>query len=168
MSRRTAIEISLLSIGAAAVIAPCLLVFSMSAAKIIDSMKKGESTVSTTEQESGFWALVELFGHQQIAGFVSSQTIGGEAFIRVDVPRTEKQENWSKLFGKGAIYAITPMAEDLVKQKASSLEVAPLTAWDLPEEWRDKIKQKALPSPPSHELDEFDDDDKEDDYDEGL
>ena len=124
--------------------------------------------MSTTEQESGFWAVVELFGHQQIAGFVSSQTIGGETFVRVDVPETPKQNPWSKLFGKGAIYAITPMAEDLVKQKASVLEVAPLTAWDLPEEWRDKIKQKALPSPPSPELDEFEDDDEGNDYDEGL
>jgi len=37
------------------------------------------------------------------------------------------------------------MAEDLVRQKAEVLQVAPLTAWDLPEEWRAKIK--GLPAP---------------------
>lgn len=99
----------------------------------------------SAEQESGFWALVELFGHQQIAGYVSSQTVGGQAFVRVDVPETTRQAPWSKLYGAGAIYAITPMAEDLVKRKADLLQVAPLTAWDLPQEWRDKIKQRAIP-----------------------
>jgi hypothetical protein len=94
----------------------------------------------TEKQESGFWALVELFGHQQIAGFVCSHTVGGQSFVRVDVPATENQKAWSKLYGTGAIYAITPMAEDLVRQKASALEVAPLTQWDLPEEWREKIR----------------------------
>lgn len=116
------------------------------------------------KQESGFWALVELFGHSQIAGFVSSQTVGGQAFVRVDVPATSKQAPWSKLFGAGAIYAITPMAKDLVERKADALQVAPLTAWDLPEEWREKIRRPALPEPkgfkyPDADPDEFDDDD---------
>ena len=141
---------------AAAICGGCIVFVSMTFAGAFKTIKGG--TMSATEQEVGFWALVELFGHQQIAGFVSSQTIGGESFIRVDVPETPNQQPWSKLFGKSAIYAITPMAEDLVRHKAAVLEVAPLTAWDLPEEWRDKIKQKTLPSPPSHELDEFDDD----------
>jgi len=107
----------------------------------------------TDKQESGFWALVELFGHQQIAGWVTSQTVGGQSFVRVDVPDTAKQRGWSKLYGPGAIYAITPMAEELVRQKASALETAPLTAWDLPEEWRDKIKGRALPAPEPDEWD---------------
>ena len=98
-------------------------------------------------QEAGFWALVELFGHQQIAGHVSSETVGGQSFVRVDVPETSKQAGWSKLFGTGAIYAMTPMAEDLVRLKAEALQTAPLTAWDLPEEWRNKIRQPALPAP---------------------
>lgn len=105
-------------------------------------MGNGETMAAENE---GFWALVEIFGHQQIAGFVGSQTIGGQAFVRVDVPATSKQAAWSKLYGAGAIYAITPMAEDLVRQKADAIQAAPLTAWDLPEEWRAKIK--GLPAP---------------------
>jgi len=110
--------------------------------------------MTTTKEEQGFWALVELFGHQQIAGYVSSQTVGGQSFVRVDVPATSQQAKWSKLFGAGAIYGITPMAQDLVERKAEVLQVAPLSAWDLPEEWREKIRRPALPSP-----DGYDDDD---------
>ena len=33
------------------------------------------------EPENGFWALVELFGHQRIAGFVSEHAMGGETFV---------------------------------------------------------------------------------------
>jgi hypothetical protein len=32
------------------------------------------------------WAVVELFGHQQIAGRVTEASIGGCSFLRVDVP----------------------------------------------------------------------------------
>ena len=32
------------------------------------------------------WAIVEIFGHQRIAGKVTEQTIGGCSFVRVDVP----------------------------------------------------------------------------------
>ena len=108
------------------------------------------------QDNDGFWGIVEIFGHQRIAGFVSSQTVGGQSFVRVDVPATTKQAAWSKLYGAGAIYAMTPMAEDLVRQRASALEVAPLTAWDLPEAWREKIRQPALPSPVQEYQDEDD------------
>lgn len=35
------------------------------------------------------FAVVELFGHQIIAGKVSEQVIGGQGFVRVDVPAIE-------------------------------------------------------------------------------
>lgn len=32
------------------------------------------------------WAIIELMGHQRVAGRISQQTFGGAALIRVDVP----------------------------------------------------------------------------------
>jgi hypothetical protein len=68
------------------------------------------------------WAIVELFGHQQIAGFVSEAEIGGGSFIRVDVPAVNREgvnhEGCTKYFGPSAIYAIHP-CEDLVAREAA-------------------------------------------------
>jgi hypothetical protein len=73
------------------------------------------------EQKFEGWCVVELFGHQQIAGYVSEQVFGGGAFVRVDVPVTDHAEAHTKLFGEKAIYAIHPCAEEMAKQAAAGL-----------------------------------------------
>lgn len=57
------------------------------------------------------WAVVELFGHQVIAGMVSEQVIGGQGFVRVDVPAVNGSQAFTKFYGAGAIYAISPCDE---------------------------------------------------------
>lgn len=73
------------------------------------------------EQKFEGWCVVELFGHQQIAGYVSEQVFGGGAFVRVDVPATEYSEAHTKLYGEKAIYAIHPCSEEIAKKAAESL-----------------------------------------------
>jgi hypothetical protein len=69
------------------------------------------------EQESKFetWAIVELFGHQVIAGMVSEQVIGPGAFLRVDVPAVDGSPAFTRFFGQGAIYSITPVSEEVAR-----------------------------------------------------
>lgn len=85
-----------------------------------------------------FWAIIELFGHARIAGKVSEASIGGCSFIRVDVPAVEMQAAFTRYFGNGAIYSITPCSEELVRLAAKSIQAAPVTIY-IPE-------IKALPS----------------------
>ena len=85
-----------------------------------------------TAPENGFYALVELFGHQRIVGFVSEYQLGGESFVRVDVPQIEDVAGFTRLFGKGAIYAINPLTEDVAKRLAVSVRAVPLHAYALP------------------------------------
>ncbi|HUX16647.1 MAG TPA: hypothetical protein VMW52_09260, partial [Phycisphaerae bacterium] len=54
------------------------------------------------------WCIVELFGHQRMAGLVSEATIGGCAFVRVDVPAAEGAAAYTRFLGQGAVYAMTP------------------------------------------------------------
>jgi hypothetical protein len=77
------------------------------------------------------WAVVELFGHQQIVGQVSEQTIAGQGFIRVDVPATERQPAFTRLFGAGAIYAINPVTEEIARKFVNYYEQTPIAAYEL-------------------------------------
>lgn len=75
--------------------------------------------------------IVELFGHQRIAGKVSEQAIGGGGFIRVDVPKTSKREGFTKFYGPSAIYAMTPVSEQIAQIMAERMEVEPVSEWQL-------------------------------------
>lgn len=77
------------------------------------------------------WAVVELFGHQQIAGMVSEQVIAGQGFVRVDVPACGDQEAFTRLFGTGAIYSIIPTTEEIATAFARRNVARPINAWQL-------------------------------------
>lgn len=88
---------------------------------------------------------MELFGHQRIAGRVTEQTIGGCSFVRVDVPAVGKEQAFTKLFGQGAIYAITFTDEQAATLVADALRARPITPWDL------QRALKMLPEAPDDE-----------------
>jgi hypothetical protein len=75
------------------------------------------------------WAIVELFGHQRISGRVSEQTVGGCAFVRVDVPETKKAPAFTRLFGQGAIYSIIITDERSAKLAAEGCTPEPMERW---------------------------------------
>lgn len=88
-----------------------------------------EETQSPKFQE---WAIVELFGHQKIAGRVSEATIAGGAFIRVDVPAINEYPAFTRFFGPGAIYSINPTTEAIAKAAAAYHRSEPVQRYELP------------------------------------
>lgn len=78
------------------------------------------------------WAIVELFGHQKIAGQLSEATIGGCSFVRVDVPPAGGNPGFTKMYGNGAIYAINFVSEDVARRAANHYEVRPVQNYELP------------------------------------
>lgn len=78
------------------------------------------------------FAIIEIFGHTRIAGRVSEQTIAGQGFLRVDVPalpaagRYPEKPAFTRFYGPGAIYSITPVDEEMAVQAAQSMRVAPI------------------------------------------
>jgi len=84
-----------------------------------------------TEQKFEQHAIVELFGHQVIAGLVTEQVIGNQGFVRVDVPAVNGREAFTKFYGPGAIYAITPCDEDTCKAAVIGLRQKPIDIWKL-------------------------------------
>lgn len=92
------------------------------------------------------WAIVEVFGHQKYAGKVTEATIGGCSFVRIDIPQVGNKQPFSKMFGNGAIYAITPVTEETARAIAGHLRQEPVTEWDV---------RQAFPQLGQRTLDEF-------------
>lgn len=135
-----------------------------------------------TDQQSQFngFAIVEVFGHQKYAGYVTTEAFGQAVLFRVDVPplpereRVTKFAGWigetyappgttvkeqavqgyTKYFGPGAIYALTPCSEDVAKAAVEEMQPRQHAIVKMPEG-----AQAALP--PRKYGDGFDDDDED-------
>lgn len=77
------------------------------------------------------WGLLELFGHQRLAGKLSEQTIGGCHFIRIDVPKVGDTAAYTRFFTQGAIYGMTPMEETTARKLAAYLRAVPVSPYEL-------------------------------------
>ena len=96
--------------------------------------------------ESGMWVIMEIFGHQRIAGYMTEQVLGGQGFIRVDVPAVDGAQAHTKLYGPGAVYAINPVDEAIARLAAAQIKHAPVSEYGLrgvlrnmPEEHRQRL-----------------------------
>ena len=83
-----------------------------------------------SEPEMKSWALVELFGHQRIIGFLTQQTFGSGVLFRVDVPDLLKdskvqRKGFTRYFGLSAIYSITPIDEQTVRELLPMIDGTP-------------------------------------------
>ena len=121
--------------------------------------------MSTNTETKSFeqWCVVEIMGHKKFAGLVTEQTIGGTSFVRIDVPELlssdgEKviSERFTKLFGGGSIYCITPCTEETARAFAAGLRSEAFGLYDIP-----KIAAPVRRSFVDHDDDRYDDDDLE-------
>jgi len=86
-----------------------------------------------SEETFESWAVVELFGHQRMAGLVTEQTVGGCAFVRVDVPTDDGAGVlYTRLLGQGAIYAINIVSEQVAREAAKRLQTRPVYGYEIP------------------------------------
>jgi len=108
------------------------------------------------------FCIVEIMGHQVIAGKVSEETHFGAPLMRVDVPKSSKREGFTCYYGGGSIYKITPTTEQIVQAFVEKQDPEPIKPYML-----------ALPTMAAHveELDDIPDepdgwgDENDDNYD---
>jgi len=77
------------------------------------------------------WALLELFGHQRLAGRVTEATIAGGAFVRVDVPDAKGRIVMTKYLNPSAIYGISPCDENVAVAAAQTIDAKPIQRYQL-------------------------------------
>lgn len=93
------------------------------------------------------WAIVELMGHQVIAGQVTEVTVAGAPMLRVDVPEiagadgAEQRLAFTKFFAPGALYGLTPTDEASARHAVEHLRARPISPYTIPE------RVRALPAP---------------------
>jgi len=124
--------------------------------------------MTTTVEKFEQWCVVEIMGHKKFAGFVSEQSLGGSSFVRVDVPEIVIDGRilpaFSKLFGAGSIYCLSPCTEETARAFAAEIRQQSFSLYEAPR----------LPAPsvdgviPKPDLrDDFNDDDCDDIEDDG-
>lgn len=77
------------------------------------------------------WALVELMGHQRIAGLVSEVNLAGKGFIRVDVPDGQGNILFSRFYAPDAIYCVSPTDRQIAIGLAVKCASRPVNIYDL-------------------------------------
>ena len=83
------------------------------------------------------WGIVELMGHQRVAGRLSEQPLGGGNLLRVDVPDGEGFR--SAFYGASAIYAVHITDEAAARAAASQCARRPTYAYELAQAVRDSM-----------------------------
>lgn len=88
----------------------------------------------TEQSESTYegFAVIELMGHNTLAGYVSEQTIAGVAMLRVDVPAVGDVPAYTKFVSGGAIYGITPTTQEIAERAAQRLRSRPVSEYVVP------------------------------------
>lgn len=89
--------------------------------------------MSTEQDTTTFegWAILELMGHRRLIGRLSTATIAGASFLRIDIPREDGTES-TQFYSPSAVYAITPTTEELARRAAHLNTVAPVSRFELP------------------------------------
>jgi len=77
------------------------------------------------------WALVELMGHQRIAGEIEERAFGSTVMLQVNVPETLELPAFTRLLSFSAIYAINPCEEEVARHAAASIREMPILNYDM-------------------------------------
>lgn len=96
------------------------------------------------EEDFETWAIVEVMGHNEYAGFVRAVTVAGAAMLRIDVPKCDEIPAFTKYLSTGALYGITPTTEETATAKALSIRARPFAVWNLEKVFEDKMRSKGL------------------------
>jgi hypothetical protein len=109
------------------------------------------------------WALVEVMGHRRYAGRVTEASLGGQSFVRVDVPPVELEtagqtiQAFTVYLGGHSIFALTPVTEETARTWAKEWKMRPIPAWDIKQAMAELATDRQ-PRRLTHD-EEFDEDD---------
>lgn len=108
------------------------------------------------------WAVVEVMGHVEFAGYVQQENIAGVHMLRIDVPQTSRIPAFTKYISPSALYGITPCSEETARARAESQQKEPFNSWDVGSILEQKMvsEGRLLPKPTQKPSYDFDDEEE--------
>jgi hypothetical protein len=96
----------------------------------------------TETKEFKTWAIVEVMGHVEYAGFATAETVAGSAMLRVDVPEVKERAAFTKYLATGALYGITPCTEETARARAERIRAVPFQTYDIEGQFLKSLKEQ--------------------------
>lgn len=90
-----------------------------------------EPAAQAEAKNDGRWGLLELMGHQRIAGYIAEATIAGKGMLRVDVPDAQGNTSHTRFYSPEAVYCLTPTDRQIAIGLALNIADRPVTAYTL-------------------------------------
>lgn len=90
------------------------------------------TTTPAVEAPAPSWMIVELMGHQRMAGEVTEVTVAGKGFLRIDVPASEREPAFTRFVSPDSVYALNPCTEDVARRAAAAFRPKVVNEWELP------------------------------------
>jgi hypothetical protein len=89
-------------------------------------------TESNVEEFSG-WAILELLGHRRLGGLVKTTSLGGAPTFRIDIPGDDGESTSTQYYAASALYALTPVTEEVARLVAKRNRPEPVRYWEMPQ-----------------------------------
>jgi len=107
----------------------------MPVGNIVDLNNKSNITakIDVTIKSGAFksWCIVQLMGHQEVAGLVSEYEIAGIKMLKIAVPETKRQKPYTQLFSTQAVYSLYQTDEETVLLFCDRNPTEPVHPWKL-------------------------------------
>lgn len=81
-----------------------------------------EVTTPTPDTTMENWAILEIMGHERLAGKIFETTVAGVPMLRVEVPATEKLPSFVRLLSGASIFSLTPVPQQVACAVAANLQ----------------------------------------------
>jgi len=120
---------------------------------------------TTAPETTENWAILEIMGHERLAGRISDATVAGVPMLRVEVPATDKLPGFARLLSGASIFSLTPVPEAAARVVAARLAKNPIgdQLWAYSLDDRQRLSQTlGLPAPQPARFDDEDEDDETD------
>jgi len=128
----------------------------------IDPTTLGIAEAELVAEALGKWVVLDLFGRQRAAGYLTTVKLGGAEFLRLQIPASNGQQARTIDFNPSAVYSTEYVDEETARLCAAhDRPPEPVSVWSARAMVRESGSQLALGTP-ADLLEEEDDDDPED------